>query len=484
MATTSSSSAAEILDLQADFLETQSSLVQDLANDIHQAASVLGYKTYDLDAEATSLRKEAWEARRSVEEMKPTIKMEGGQAKNGRQMSDLLLTASETMDLAQGVKSTLQALIKVVCGSEAAVSSWQLYSGSNTSNNSARTTRTFKDQDDDEDRVKHTDTNTDTNKLELELKRHVSAPNGGSNRLSRKVTRLSALGSIAKPSSSVAHIAGTATGTATETRHVSTRGQFVDLKRNRKKNKNKDANGFLAVNHVWDSDICHANQINSDAHGQSHGHGHGHGHGPDTGETHSLISHQLETKPKPKPELWAKAKAKAKAMLGPKCTALTSGPADTYYSTTICLEPACQEKEAALFKDMVVCNCQNCASHEDSECCNLSDTDISGDGNGHRLGGGEELADEGDFFPDEDDTEEQSEDEVEVGYGAETEAEEDNGDGEDGDGDQHRHGSDFLSWIPDKVIISRHHVHSAAERLYQSVLIGEQDRLMRERVGG
>ncbi|KAJ4502463.1 hypothetical protein HRR83_005558 [Exophiala dermatitidis] len=493
MATTVSSNAAEVLDLQADFLETQSSLVQDLANDIHQAASVLGYKTYDLDAEATSLRKEAWQARRSVEEMKTTIKKEGGQAKNGRQMSELLIRASETMDRAQGVKSTLQALIKVVCGSgsdsELAVSSWRMHSNG-SSNNSALTTSTFKHQDDEKIRVK--DTDTDTDKLELELKRH--ALHGSSNHRSRKVTRLSALGSIAKPSSSVAHIAGTATGTVSR---ASSRGHFVDLKRSRDRNKNRNrsANRFVAVNHVWGSDICGDNQIGSDG----HGHSHSHGHGLDIGKNHSLISHQLATKPKP----WTKQKAKE--VLGPKCTALTSGPADSYYSTSVCLEPACHEFEkkgahqAALFKDMVVCNCEKCASpsHDHSEWFHRPDTDLSGDGegDGHSLSTGEELADEGGFVPDEDDTEEQSEDEVEgeVEVEVEAEAEDDNADcEEDGDGDQHRQdsqaltdsGSNFLSWIPDKVTISRRHVQSAAESLYQSVLMGEQNRLMRERVGG
>ncbi|KAL2410419.1 hypothetical protein ABEF95_003772 [Exophiala dermatitidis] len=482
MATMSSSSTADVLDLQADFLETQSSLVQDLANDIHQAASVLAYKTYDLDAEATSLRKEAWQARRSAEEMKTTIKREGGQAKNGRQMSDLLITASQTMDLAQDVKRTLQALIKVVCGSEAAVSSWHLYS-----NNSALTPGPYKQPDDEEKQVRDTDTDTDNHKLELDLERHAT---DGSNRLSRKVTRISALGSVAKPSSnsSVAHIAGTETGTRSFTR-----GRFADLNRNKIKNRNS----FVAVSHIWGSDICHDNQIGSD------GHGHSHSHGPEIRKNHSLISRQLETKPKPKPkpepELWAKAKAKE--MRGPSCS-LVSGSRDRLPATTVCLDPACQENkegeehQAALFKNMVVCKCEKCASDDESECFDRPETDVTGDCDGYRLGIGEQLADQRDLVLDEDDTEDHSE--IEAGDGGETEAETEaeeegeepcNGESDcendgDRDRDPYRHDSDFLSWIPDKVTISRHHVILAAESLYQSVLMGEQDRLMRERVGG
>ncbi|EXJ93492.1 hypothetical protein A1O1_01884 [Capronia coronata CBS 617.96] len=117
-------SAPDMLHFKADFLEAQSALVQDLANDIHKAASILAYKTYDFETEADNLRKRAWEIRSAETETETKNETEinvfgKGDQNNGTDFEtpDLVTTAAETIKVAQQVKLELKTLIEVACGS-------------------------------------------------------------------------------------------------------------------------------------------------------------------------------------------------------------------------------------------------------------------------------------------------------------------------------------------------------------------------------
>lgn len=111
----------DLLRLKADFLETQSRLLQHLATDIHKAASILGYKTYHYEAGATRLRKQAWQIGSAELETKWAVKKEEEDQKNDAngpfEMSSLMETAKLTMAVAQQVKIDLKKLVEIVCGS-------------------------------------------------------------------------------------------------------------------------------------------------------------------------------------------------------------------------------------------------------------------------------------------------------------------------------------------------------------------------------
>ncbi|KAI1615808.1 hypothetical protein EDD36DRAFT_417294 [Exophiala viscosa] len=103
------SSPSEALKVEADFLQAQAELIRDFGNDVHFAASVIGYRAYDYETRAACLRKASWDLR-SVNDIGKCPPEESLDRFRRAKLAD---SAAEFMNAVQHVKIGLQTVIEI-----------------------------------------------------------------------------------------------------------------------------------------------------------------------------------------------------------------------------------------------------------------------------------------------------------------------------------------------------------------------------------
>ncbi|KAK4937238.1 hypothetical protein LTR10_022070 [Elasticomyces elasticus] len=103
------SSPSQALQVEASFLQAQAELIRDVGNDVHFAASIIGYRAYDYETRAACLRKAAWDMR-SADAMDTRLAEESADQFRRARLVD---NAAELMDAVQRVKIGLQTVIEI-----------------------------------------------------------------------------------------------------------------------------------------------------------------------------------------------------------------------------------------------------------------------------------------------------------------------------------------------------------------------------------